>query len=208
MRSAPWARALRPSRSRGHLAVAHLDHALGAGCDALGMGHDHDGAVVLAAQPLQSLEHDLLVVLVELASRLVREHQARAPRRRGGNRHALLLAAGERRRPVGAALGEAERSEASCGLRLGVVVATQPQRDRDVLLRGQRGPQVLALEDDRQVPRAIGGELGLVEPPQRTTPYAKLARGGLLQARSQREQGALATAGWPEDRDELAGLDP
>src|SRR5207248_617019 len=56
--------------------------------------HDHR-APELAAEARERFEHDLLVALVEFGGRFVGEDERRLARGRGGDRHPLLLPAGE-----------------------------------------------------------------------------------------------------------------
>ena len=72
---------------------------------------------------------------IEVAGRLVGQHQARPMHQRPGDRHALQLAAGELARPAGGAVAEPDGVEQLLRRRLGRVAlrALQPQRQRDVL---------------------------------------------------------------------------
>ncbi len=76
------------------------------------------------------------------------------------------------------------------------------------LERRQGGPEVAALEDDRDVAAAIRGELGFVEQPERAPARPHLAGGRHVEARGELQHGALPRAGRAEDGDELTGLDP
>ncbi len=84
--------------------------------------------VRLERSSAQRLEHELLVLLVELAGRLVGEHELRAARRGGGDRDALLLAARQRRGAVRPALAEPELRERGLGGLVGVGHAGEAQR--------------------------------------------------------------------------------
>ncbi len=80
--------------------VADLDHAIAGAGDPIGecVTTTTVRAVDASRSSPQRLEHDRLVSLVQLAGRLVGEDERRLPRGGGGDRHPLLLAAGERRR--------------------------------------------------------------------------------------------------------------
>ena len=104
-----------------------------------------------------------LVGGVELAGRLVGEHERRSARVRRGDRHPLLLAAGQRARAVRAAISEAERGQRGIGGAAWIWVSGQADRRCDVLARRQRRPQVVALEHERELARPVGGQLALVE---------------------------------------------
>ena len=70
----------------------------------------HEGDADLVLQALQLELHGAAELLVERGERLVEQEQARALHQRAGERHALLLAAGEL---VGAAVGELGRDASS-----------------------------------------------------------------------------------------------
>ena len=91
------------------LAVAHLDDALGAGGDVAVVG-DQDHHVALAG--LVEQRHDFrAAVAVEGAGGFVGEDDMAAVHQRTGDRHPLLLAAGQLVRTVGGALGQAQAFE-------------------------------------------------------------------------------------------------
>ena len=101
-------------RVAGHPAVHQRDHAVGGGQAALEpvLGHHHRGAPVLVEAPQQP---DQLVAGhgVELRGGLVEQQQLGAVDHRGGDRHALQLAAGQR---VGAAAEQMRHAEGQRGL--------------------------------------------------------------------------------------------
>src|SRR6185437_6531107 len=95
----------------GELAVAHRAEALGAAGDgAVVRDHDHRQAVVLP-ELLQQGDNLVAGVLVEVAGRLVGEQHSRLLDQRAGDRHALLLTAGQLRRQVPGPVGEPDRGE-------------------------------------------------------------------------------------------------
>ena len=104
------------------------------------------------------------VARVEVARRLVGEHDARVDRQRPCDRDALLLAAGHVRRQVVGALGEPHLAEHL--QRLLAPAADRRELDLDVLDRRQRRDQVELLEDEAE--RA--------EPQRRELAVRKLAR--------------------------------
>jgi hypothetical protein len=108
---------------------------------------------------------------------------------------------------MGAARLQPERPERAAGAPFGVVHARHAQRDRDVLLRRQRGPEVVALEHDGQVACPVAGQLVLVQAAQRAPERAHLARRRLVQPGGQAHEGGLAGARRPEHGNQLAGLD-
>ena len=107
------------------LPVADLHDTIGRRRHARGMRDDDDRRAVILAKPMQRIEHALLVRLVELRCRLVGEHERCVARCCGGDRNALLLAAGEHRgRPVRGVL-EAELAERCARV---AVAPGEPQR--------------------------------------------------------------------------------
>jgi len=70
----------------------------------------HQDCVAFRVKFAQQTEHDLLVGLVEVAGRFVRENQIGVIDQRAGHGHALLLAAGELRGQVFEAVTEAGAS--------------------------------------------------------------------------------------------------
>jgi len=132
--------------------------------------------------------------LVEVAGRLVGEHDGRVSHQGSGDRDALLLAAGQLAGPVRHPVAEAHQVEhgrgglppAPCGN------APVEQGGGDVVECGQRVEQEELLEDDADAPgpqareRAVGqhGHV-LARDPHR-------AAGGTLEAGRQVQQGALA----------------
>ena len=77
------------------------------------VGDHDDGLAELAHAAAQVVEHLRGRLAVEVAGRLVGEHDVRLGDQRAGDRHPLLLAAGELGRPVAEPVGEAETSAAS-----------------------------------------------------------------------------------------------
>ena len=96
---------------------------------------------------------------VEVAGRLVGEQHGRLGDERAGDRDALLLAAGELRRLVVAALGEADALDQRVDRRASGLRPAIASGSEDVLLRGQRRQQVEGLEDEADVAAAQAGEL-------------------------------------------------
>ena len=82
------------------------------------------GDARLAHQLQELLEHALGGRRIEIAGRLVGEQHFGPVGDGAGNRHALLLAAGELRRAVIPALAEAERLEQLLGALLGLARAS------------------------------------------------------------------------------------
>ena len=156
----------------------------------------------------QRVEHALLVAGVELAGRLVSQHQRRPPGVRGGDRDPLLLPARQRADTVPSPRPQTEHAQSVLSRARGIVVPGQAQRDRHVLPCRQRRPQVLALEHQRDLPCPVAGQPLLIEPPERALTGAHLPGRGLIERRRQRQHRALATPRGAEHRDQLASLHP
>src|SRR5256885_1240657 len=73
---------------------------------------------------------------------------------------------------------EAERRERPVGGPARVGLTSEPQGHLDVLARGQRRPEVVALQDDRDPTRAVARQLRVVERPERVGTGADLSGGG------------------------------
>ena len=171
------------------------------------MRHDENRAPELIAQAAKRVEHDLLTALVELGSRLVGEHELRLAGRRGRDRDALLLAARERAGALAFTHAEIEQRERAVDRTADAALAGEPQRESNVLTNGQHRPEVSTLEDERNVARAVRGEICLVETRERAAEADDVARGRLVEACGEVHRRALARARRPEERDELARLD-
>ncbi len=103
--------------------------------------------------------HDVPAVgAVEVARRLVGEQDRRVVGQRARQRDALLLAAGELRRIVMRAAGQADLVEQRAGPRRGVGRARDLHRHRDVLERRERRNEVEELEDEADLLAAQLGE--------------------------------------------------
>ena len=141
------------------LPSTYLDHAVGRRGDARRVSDDDDRAAEFVAAD----------------ARAPRARPARSPRRarRSARRRARAAPRApprRRSRPAAARRPRASRRAARCRPRrpnassapLGGVPTRappgEPQRERDVLARRERRPEVAALEDDRHVARAVAGE--------------------------------------------------
>jgi CheY-like chemotaxis protein len=100
---------------------------------------------------------------------------------------------------------EAERGERRPCVALS---SRQPDGKLHVLPRGQLGPEVPALQDEREPAGAVVRQAGIVEPAQRDAERANLPGRGLLESGRKPQHRALAGARGSEDGDELARLDP
>ena len=138
-------------------------------------------------------------LLVEGGERLVEQQDVGGEDERAGERHALLLAAGELARiAVGERyqLDEVERAADPVG---GVRPrhAAHLQRERDVVEDGEVREQRVALEDHAEV-ALLGRQVR-----DARVVDEDVARRGLDEAGDDHEQRGLPRAGWAEQRQEL-----
>ena len=110
---------------------------------------DHDdGLSEFVDRTLQEAEHFGAGDGVEVAGRLVGEHQLRLGNQRAGDGHALLLATGQFIRSVVQALLQSQGIDEQIEPGTVGLITGQSQRHEDVLLCGEHGQQVEALEDE------------------------------------------------------------
>ena len=130
----------------------------------LGIVRDqHDRRLARAIDVEQQLDDLLAGLAVEVAGRLVGEQERRIVGQRAGDRDALLLAAGELRRIVMAAVGKADFGEQRVARAPGVARAGNLHRHEHVLERGQRRQQVKELKDEADALAAETRERVFVE---------------------------------------------
>ncbi|KAG1174428.1 hypothetical protein G6F35_016658 [Rhizopus arrhizus] len=122
------------------------------------MGDHDDGLAVLAVELLQQAQDLFGGLAVEVAGGFVADQEGGVGDDRAGNRHALLLAAGQFIRAVAAAVGQADQGQRDLRIALALrgVEVGQQQRQLDVLLRGQHRHQVVELEHEADVVAAPG----------------------------------------------------
>ena len=119
---------------------------------------------------------------VEVARRLVGEHDAGPGHERPGHGDALLLAAGELRGLVREALAQADAGDDLVEPALVGLAAGEAGRQHDVLGRREHREQVEELEDEPDVVAAQLRERVVVEPADVDPADGHLARGGLVEA--------------------------
>ena len=149
--------------------VGQEQHRVGDRGGARVVGDHHDRLAELVDRAAQQVEHVAARLRVEVAGRLVGEHDRRARDQRARDRDPLSLAAGQLVRPVLAPVAEADGLDQRLEPGLVRLVAADPDRQQDVLLGVQDRQQVVALED----------EADLLAPQQR-----ELAVGELVEARA------------------------
>ena len=132
--------------------------------DDAAVGEEHDAVRVRGRDRVVRHHHDRLAELlhralhepedlgarpgVEVAGRLVGEDDLGPAHERARDRDALLLTAGQLRRPVREAIAQADGVDDAVEPRLVGLAARERHRQRDVLERGERRDQVVRLEDE------------------------------------------------------------
>ena len=165
---------------------------------------DHDGGdAEPALQRLDLVAQAHAHPRIERRQRLIEQQQRGRGRQRAGQRDALLLAARQLRRILGALLRHAHELQqlGDAGGDLAARLAAVDEAVADVLHHGQVGEQRVGLEDD--------AEVALRRRQPRDVAAADLDRAGVLhlEAGDHAQQRGLAAAGRPEEADELAALD-
>src|SRR4051812_9062385 len=186
----------------GQAAVGHEDDAVGPGGGRRVMGDHHERAAALVDRAPQQLEDRAAGAAVEGAGRLVGEDHVGLADQRAGDRHALLLAAGELGGTVASALAEPDALEHVADRGAGEPLPGQPRWQRDVLLRGQRAEQVEGLEDEADALAAQARQGSLAELGQLVLAEPDAAAGGPVEARGALQEGGFAGPRGAHDRGE------
>src|SRR5581483_5640838 len=172
---------------------------------------DDDRHAELAVERSQRLEELARAVGVELARRLVREQHGRIVRQRDGDGDPLLLAAGERFRPVAGAVSEADDLEQLPRARpaLRAIDALQRHGQLDVLDRRQVRKEVPRglLPDETDDSPAVERALALGEIRERQPAHLHAAGSGGVDSAEDVLQRRLPAPGGADERDQLARVD-
>jgi hypothetical protein len=155
---------------------------------------------------LDALELELHVLAqldVERAQRLVQEQRRRPVDQRPGERHPLLLPAGELRRtpPLVALQRDHAQHLPHPRAPLALGHALEPRPERDVVLHGHVREQRVVLEHEVHV-APVGGHVADV-----LTAQQHASARGRLEPRDQAQRGGLPAPGGPEQGEELALAD-
>ncbi|MNU62891.1 hypothetical protein D3C71_521310 [compost metagenome] len=189
-------------------AVGYFDDTFSAGSNRRIMGDDDDGAA-FGMQLVKDAQDLLAACLVERAGWLVRQDHVGIVHQRAGNRHALLLAAGEMARPMLGAIRHAEASEqGGCPFTpLAAVAAGIDRRDLDIGERRDFVQQMIALEDEAEMLAPQCRAVVVVEGRGFAAGNLVGAFGRPVEQSENVHQGRLAGAGGADDRDHLAAID-
>ncbi len=186
-----------------HAPLAQQRHAVAHAHGLLGVvGDDDAGRARLVQDGERLLAHFLAQARIEPGERLVHQEHARPWRNGAGERHALLLAAGEDMRVFARVMGKADAVE--CGERLGAGLAPRQraQAEGDVVADGEMGEEREVLEHEADAPLLRRHEA--VRPRDLLAVDEHAPGGGALDARGDPEQRGLAAAGRPEQAEDLA----
>ena len=194
--------------SRHHPTVQQVDRAVGDGRHAR-VVRDHDDGLAGSVLLAEELDHGLRRRRVERTGRLVGEQERGPVRERSADRHALLLASGERARHGVGLVGEAERAQelGRAGLGLLATRADEPLRQIDVGGHVQMRDQVVLLEDVADLLAAEDGPGGNRQPAHLVVAEEDGAAVRVVESAEEVEQRGLATAARAHDGHPLARLD-
>src|SRR5438067_8004696 len=170
-----------------------------------GIVRHHDQRRPALVQLGEQLHHRLTVLRVEVPGRLVGEEDERIARDGAGDRHALLLAAGELAGHVACAVAHADAVEGVLDALLAIGRRHSPVRERelDVLEDGQVADQVEALEDEADVAVADVRAVGRRQVLHRLGIEQVLTAGGRVEQAEDGQQGCLPRPGGADDREPL-----
>ncbi len=162
-----------------------------------------------AIELLQQAQDLFGVVAVEIAGGFVADQEGRVGDDRAGDRHALLLAAGQLAGAVVGAIGQAHQGQCDFGiaLALGGIEVGKQQRQFDILLRVEHRHQVVELEHEADMVAAPGRQLAAAEAVDALALDLDLAAGGAVETADEVEQGGLAGTGGTHEGNEVAALD-
>ena len=157
------------------------------------MGHEDERRAVAAGEPEEELPYRLRARGVEVARRLVGEHEARIIDEGPGYGRPLALASREGSGQVIEPIAEAHvREEGPRPLiGLGLLFAPHVRRQGYVLEGAEILKQVMELEDETYRPCAVGGELPLREELEMEAPYAEAPPARLIES-SEHGQGGCS----------------
>src|SRR5690606_4033319 len=170
---------------------------------------DHEGQA-LAVQLVEELEHGRRAHRVEVARRLVGEQHPRVGDHRAGDRDALPLPAREDSGMEVDAVREPDPVERREGALAPLVPrdARVEGREQDVVEHGAPVEQVERLEDEADRLPTQHRALVLARRDGRDAVHEVLPGGGSVEQPEQVQQGRLARARGPHDRDVVPALDP
>ena len=189
------------------MTVTHLDDPLtGRGC--LGIVRNHyDCLIESVVQFAKHVQDDFGIFRIEIASRLVREHDGGPINDCPGQRDTLLLAAGKLERLVMHLVLETQHAEYfAATIRIVCPVPLNAFGEAQISFRRQGGEEIEALKDETDLAPANVGPLCIGGGSQIFPIDDDTALRWGQQAAEQMQHGRLAASGWSHDADELAFL--
>ena len=169
---------------------------------------DHDAHGPSATNALeQEFQHAQRPPRVQIAGRLVAQHQPGRVDQGAGNGHPLHFPAGQMPRPVvGAPVETDSRQHGPRPLvRLDRIPVEQPQRQGDILRQGEMRQEMKGLKDEAEVPPPQAGEGILIQGRQVPVPQLDPAPVHPLQSGDAVEQGGFADPRLAHDGHGLPG---
>ena len=177
-------------------------------CGDLGIVGDEDqGGAGLAIAREEEFKDLLAVDGIEVAGGLVGHDDGRFHDEGAGQGDALLFAAGELNRIMIDAVSQSDLIEQLAGGGDTVAFQIQLKGQQDVFKRGERGDELIGLEDKTKLLAADDGESLFFEVVNRGAVEEDFAFAGGVETGKQAEQRTLAAAARSDDGHELAGGD-
>jgi acyl-CoA thioesterase-1 len=169
--------------------------------------HQHQSGPLALVERNQQIQYVRSVDAIEVPGGLVGHQNGRLRHERPGQRHALLLAAGELHRIVIQAIAQANafKQRASAGDSGGDFAARKLVRQQDVFFGGQGGEQLVTLEHESDLAAADQRQPVFLQARNIDAVYDDGPRSSRVETGEQTEQRALSTSGGTHDGDELAG---
>jgi hypothetical protein len=191
-------------------AVDELDDAIAAPRKPRVVRDDQERRLLHFVHLAQQVEHRVGRLRVEIAARLVGQHERRRHREGARNRDSLLLTPRQVVRLVMRTIGEAHLREEPAGRfahrSIGASVRRH-HRHHDVLERGELGQQIVVLEDEADRAAAQLRPLRFVEPRRGCTGDPHFARRRSIEQAHHVQERALARSRRADQRRELATIE-
>lgn len=164
---------------------------------------------MLAVQGKEQIGNFVPGLAIEVAGRFIGKEHVRAPVEGAGQRHALLLAAGELRRKVIEAFAQPQLlQQGFCALAaVGGILAAQQPRQLDVLQRIEGRDQHKRLENKANVLRPQSGARLFIAAVQRLPDQMDLTAAAVIQTGEDRQQRGFSGARLPNQGDALPAFD-
>ncbi len=192
-----------------HPAIVHLDDpTTDTACQFQIVRHHHDSQSLFIQ--VRQQRRDLPgIFVIKIPRRLIRKNHLRPLDQRPCNRHALLLAAGQRTRtmfqPV--AHSQAGQDFARAFVALVTRCVIEIQGDFDIAKRRMMRKQIKCLENHPHLARAISGETSAAKRTQHRLTNRDTSRSRRIEPGQQIQERRLAGAGGSDNTDKLTAYD-